>query len=114
MVLKGWRTDDFSRTWRRYTRTFRYGYDAVKVETWRAANAEASRTDANNAFSYEITFADSDAGIVRAMNGQVIESLDENGLFTRNDYDISRYFVTCTSRKYFVGSATNNQQPTTH
>ena len=99
MVLKGWRTDDFSRTWRRYTRTFRHGYDAVKVETWRAANAEASRTDANNAFSYEVTFADSDAGIVRAMNGQVVESLDENGVLTDNSYVDNGFTVTRASHK---------------
>ena len=103
------------RTWWRYTRGFS-GYETVRAEKWRAGSSAglASPSAAGNAYSYEETFTDDGEATPLVLRNQIAEALDENGVLTRNDYDISRYVVTCTSRKYFVGAATNNQQPTTN
>ena len=91
------------RTWTRYTRLSCGGYAAVKRETWRAAGQGAERTDAGNAYSYEIAFADTGEGTPLLMRGAVVEALDENGLRTVNAYALTNGILSCTTRKSFCG-----------
>ena len=104
-VVTGGAVTLIGRTWRRYTRFSLGLYDTVKVETWRAATATAERTDAANATSYEVIFADSGDDAPLAMRGAVVESLDESGIKTENSYTRSGKVVTCESRKSYGANA---------
>ena len=99
------------RTWTRYTRLSCGGYAVVKRETWRAAGQGAEQTDAGNAYSCEITFADTGEGTPLLMRGAVVEALDENGLRTVNAYALTNGILVCETRKQFVGTSSRVQQP---
>ena len=91
------------RTWTRYTRLSCGGYAVVKRETWRAAGPDAVQTDADNAYSYEIAFADTGEGTPLLMRNAVAESLDEDGIRTVNAYSLTNGVLSCTTRKSFCG-----------
>ena len=108
------------RTWTRYTRLTREMSPerneprqrsregrcaAIRRETWRAADQEAARAADGNAYSYEVTFADTGDGTPLLMRGAVAESLDENGILTVNSYTQSGSVLTCASRKSRAGHA---------
>ena len=96
------------RTWHRYTRLFCDGYYAIKHEAWKAATQDSAITDAANAYSYEITYADTDDWTPLLMKNAVAESLDENGILTVNDYSDWGDILWQTSRKYHL----SNELPT--
>jgi RHS repeat-associated protein len=91
--------------WRRYTRLTTQGYDAIKCETWRAASANAAFGDAANAYSYEITFADTGDGTPRLMRGATAEALDEDGIKTANSYSLNGSVLVCETRKAYGDGA---------
>ena len=93
-----------SRTWHRYTRLNCNGYAAIKKETFRAATQIASFTDSANAYSYEITYADTGLGTPLLMRNAVAEALDENGVLTENAYSLSGNVLSCETRKSYNGN----------
>ena len=86
-------------TWTRYTRLVRDGYAAIKAETWRAASPDAAFGDAGNAYSYEITYADTGEGTPLLMRNAVAASLDEDGVLTANAHSLSGGVLSRTSRR---------------
>ena len=89
------------RTWTRYTRLVRGGYDAIKAETWRTGAQGAAVGDAGNAYSYKITYADTGDGTPLLMRNAAAETLDENGVLTVNAYSLSDGVLSQTSRRFF-------------
>ena len=88
------------RTWHRYTRLVRGGYDAIRHETWRAASQDAAFGDASNAYSHEIVYADTGAGTPLLMRGASAESLDEDGILTVNVHSLpSTNVLSCATRR---------------
>ncbi|MDO5318874.1 MAG: RHS repeat-associated core domain-containing protein, partial [bacterium] len=88
------------RTWHRYTRLVRGGYDAIRHETWRAASQGAAFGDASNAYSHEIVYADTGAGTPLLMRGASAESLDEDGILTVNVHSLpSTNVLSCATRR---------------
>ena len=87
------------RTWTRYTRLTRDGYAAIRKETWRAGKQSAEIGDPANAYSYEITYADTGEGTPLLMRNAAAESLDEDGVLTVNTYSLSGDVLFRESRK---------------
>ncbi|MBR6586243.1 MAG: hypothetical protein IKK82_02370, partial [Kiritimatiellae bacterium] len=92
------------RTWTCYTRLTRNGYAAIRKETWRASAPDAQLNDLSNAYSYEITYAETGVGTPLLMRGAVAESMDENGVLTENTYSLSDSILAQVSRKSFDGT----------
>jgi hypothetical protein len=92
------------RTWTCYTRLTRNGYAAIRKETWRASAPDAQLNDPSNAYSYEITYAETGVGTPLLMRGAVAESMDENGVLTENTYSLSDSILAQVSRKSFDGT----------
>ena len=84
-VVRNGRAVCVARTWTRYAHVTCNGRAAVRVETWRAAEATAPRTDARNAYSYVIAYSETEAGVPLVLRGRVAEELDENGVRTCRD-----------------------------
>ena len=97
-----------ARTWTRYTRLNRGGYDAIKTETWRAGAQGASAGDAGNSYSYKITYADTGVGTPLLMRNAAAETLDENGVLTVNAYSLTDNALTCTTRRYGPSSSSSS------
>ncbi len=88
-------------TWTRRIRLVRDGYEAVKTETWRSADAAATSFNAaGNAYSYTIAYTETGAGTPPLMRGAVAESLDEDGIRTVNAYALADGLLTCTTRRF--------------
>ena len=96
------------RTWWRYVRISRNGYDAIRKETWRAFAPGASREDASNAYSHEIVYSSTGDNTPLLMRDAVAESLDEDGVLTRNTYSLAGGIFRQVSRRSFDG----NDHPT--
>ena len=96
------------RTWWRYVRISRNGYDAIRKETWRAFAPGASREDASNAYSHEIVYSSTGDNTPLLMRDAVAESLDEDGVLTRNAYSLAGGIFRQVSRRSFEG----NDHPT--
>ena len=92
------------RTWTRYTRLMRNGYDAIKKETWQASAPDAQRTALENLYTYEITYSNTGVNTPLLMRGAVAESLDENGRLTENTYSFTDSVLAQISRKSFNGT----------
>ena len=87
------------RTWTRYTRLVRDGYAAIKKEAWRAGTQDDEKGDATNAYSYEITYADTGDGTPLLMRNAAAETLDEDGILTVNTYSLSGNVLSRVSHK---------------
>ena len=71
------------RTWHCYTRGIDgNGYETIKDETWRAANSSAGCYSPESAYSYTVTYDDTDPYLPLAMHGLTVEELDEDGMWT--------------------------------
>jgi len=125
------------RTWTRYTRLMRNGYEAIKKETWRETGEDSFLTGLTRltglsglgnanlvnpvnpvknklcAYSYEIIYADTGFGTPLLMRGAVAESLDENGILTVNSCSLDGNVLTCETRK-FTQPSTFNSSPISH
>ena len=93
------------RTWIRYTRLYRDSHAAIKKETWRAGAQGDEMGDASNAYSYEITYADTDDATPLLMRNAAAETLDEDGILTVNAYSLTANALTCTTRRYGPSSS---------
>ena len=125
------------RTWTRYTRLTRNGFEAFKKETWRETGEDSFLTGLTRltglsglgnanlvnpvnpvknklcAYSYEIIYADTGFGTPLLMRGAVAESLDENGILTVNSCSLDGNVLTCETRK-FTQPSTFNSSPISH
>lgn len=94
-----------SRTWTAYVRQTVSGYAAIRRDVWRAADADAVRTDPRNAHSYEIMFSETDDGVPFGFRGRCVESLDENGVLAAHTLSLVEGRVVDTIRKSYSGNA---------
>ncbi|MBO7206035.1 MAG: hypothetical protein J6W10_00305, partial [Kiritimatiellae bacterium] len=92
------------RKWRRYTRLYRNGYEAIKEETWKASSHDSARDATSNSYSYEIVYAQAGEGTPLLMRGAVAESLDENGVLTQNAYSLAGNVLRTETRKFCNGN----------
>ena len=81
-VVRNGRATCIARTWTRYAHIEYDGYDCVKAETWRASSATSRREDVDNAYSYVITYGETEGGVPLVLRGEVAEELDEDGTQT--------------------------------
>ena len=58
--------------------------------------------DRERAYSYEITYSDTAAGVPLVLRGATIESLDEDGTLEQNTYTISNGVLSQTSQKSYM------------
>lgn len=94
-----------SRTWTTYTRATDSGSAVIRKDIWRAADADAERTDPRNAHSYQITYSETDDGVPFGLRGRCVESLDENGVLTTHSIGVVEGRVVDAARKSFSGNA---------
>ena len=88
-----------ARTWTRYEHVWYDGFDAVRTETWRAASAAATRTSPGNAYSYVITYSETEEYVPLVLRGEVAEEQDEDGVIVENVVDCLDDLIRTTTRK---------------
>ena len=111
-VVKDGAATVVGRTWIRYTRLYRDAHAAIKKETWRAGTQGDEMGDGSNAYSYEITYADTDDYTPLLMRNAAAETLDEDGILTVNAYLLSGDVLFCTTRRYLASNQFHTYETT--
>ena len=82
-VVRNGHATCIGRTWHCYTHSIDgNGYATIKDETWRAANSSAGCFSPENAYSYTVTYDDTDPYLPLVMHGLTVEEVDEDGMWT--------------------------------
>ena len=88
------------RTWNRYRNVSASGLPCVRHEVWRASGAASRPGDASCAYSSQTVVEDLGIGVSTVLSGQLVESLDADGVRTAVDLVVTNGVVVRTTRRY--------------